>query len=517
MSLFRSIADVSKVYNNNRTLTIESHFISYPSLARFNSRLTAFSKVLGQDYEDSYWSVFLRTLKRYRFDICAAPWASESLKNHTREIYSIANQQIRDCHLIYPALLEPAQSLVSSLEVLYDEGQDPILESLKKIAKTSQSRKSQIEEVAILIKESRLVPVARSAISMTPGSENWSISVPHNLRDLKTYQQLIVIGHPAWFPAYVFTAPRASVINLLCYDWMNVNWNPKPALIAPTRGSFRAQRIRIDHKSSDLHTTAEDILPPEIDIKRVIDKAYRESSGEDETNTAQLLILESEKGVFIQAEGEASVLVIDLDQDSNQRVRRVPHYHLEPNMYILLRTSGGGDYLIPMADRLLGPRAEILREMQHTWKARLRLAAKQDGIITIIDKLKILGSRIANYQNIRNWMSDRTIVTEEFSEFLAIMKLVGLQKESQRYWEAMRDLRRAHTWAGQQIRRRLLEQVNKSDLGELERVGFMDFTLDEQDAGSLTAYRIRSIVPQTVEVLSNRIDHPFPLEDVKWR
>ncbi len=68
--------------------------------------------------------------------------------------------------------------------------------------------------------------------------------------------------------------------------------------------------------------------------------------------------------------------------------------------------------------------------------------------------------------------------------------------------------------AGTKIRRQLVQQVNKSDLAELERIGLMEFTLDKKTGGSLTAYRIKSLAERTVEVLPHRVDTPFPLEDL---
>jgi hypothetical protein len=111
-------------------------------------------------------------------------------------------------------------------------------------------------------------------------------------------------------------------------------------------------------------------------------------------------------------------------------------------------------------------------------------------------------------------MQDRTIATDDEQDFFAIMKLVDLYSEAQAYWSAMRDIRSAHQKAGNKIRRQLVEQVNKSDLAELERIGLMKFTLDEKTGGSLTAYRIKSLVDRPVKIMPHRLDTPFPLEDL---
>ena len=50
-------------------------------------------------------------------------------------------------------------------------------------------------------------------------------------------------------------------------------------------------------------------------------------------------------------------LVIDTSEFGHVQVRRTPVDELEPGMYLLLRTAGGGDYIAPLADRLMGQRA----------------------------------------------------------------------------------------------------------------------------------------------------------------
>ena len=185
---------------------------------------------------------------------------------------------------------------------------------------------------------------------------------------------------------------------------------------------------------------------------------------------AQLLVLEDDKGVFIEAGGNAQVLVIDLNEMRDKRIKKISYSQIERDMYLLLRTAGGGDYVVPVADRLLKERAEELREMQQTWKARLRLLVRKEGMDKVVAALNEHGSTIASYQNVRNWMNDRSIATEAYQDFFAILKLVELEKDTPEYWKAMKEIRRAHTMAGHLIGKQLLAQVNKSDLAELERV-----------------------------------------------
>lgn len=517
MSNFAPLTQTSRLYACSRTAILTSSFISFPALAQFHSNLIDISRRIGNWNEDSFWNDFLRPLRRYRFDICASPWTAGFLSDYTLDRCKVASDHIKNIDQTHPSLVKVAYALLDSLYEISESGHDPIIKSLQTLAAGLSKDGFAKKDVAVLIKESRLVAVAREALLTVPEIDQWPILVPHNLRQQETYDQIIVIGPPYWYPEHVFTAPRATSITILCYDWMAravERWKPEPALINPAKGSRRAIQIRIDHMPPDLGISDDDILVSGPDIEGWLNKEQRKYdrlSGDDVVE-ARLLILEDEKAVFVEAEDDAKVFVIDLNEESDKRVKRIPYSLLEPEMYVLLRTSGGGDYVVPVADRLLGEQAEALRDRQHTWKARLRLATKYSSVEDVIARLKTHGSGIATYQNVRNWMSDRSIGTRDLSDFSAIMALVGLGEHTPIYWEVTKKLRSAHHRAGLQIRDRLLAEVNSSDLAELERRGFMEFTLGEQDAGSLTAYRIRSIAPRTIEVPTGKLDRAFEME-----
>ncbi|MCI0559428.1 MAG: hypothetical protein L0332_13070 [Chloroflexi bacterium] len=505
-----SLADVDKVYSCSRLLSISTHFVSYPALAQFSSSLHKFLRELGDASEDPYWQAFVRPLKRYRFDISAAPLSNVTIQEYACSLESQLRRQLANCHLVFPSLAHPSFKLLDELHHFCQEGQDQILQT---VAFLAEQWEEEGERIALLIKESRLVEDTTSAISTIPQLASWFVTYPLNMREVATYRRLVVIGPPYWYPDYIFSAPRATSVDMVCYDWIRVHWEPQPAFVSPVRSGSRTYENKITHSPSN--GIDEDLVSPTVDLAQVIDSARSEldKSGDDEFVEALLLVLESSQGVFIEAEGEASVLVIDLNEEARNRVRRVSYQQIEPDMYILLRTSGGGDYIVSTADRILGEPADDLRERQQTWKARLRLAVKKQGMQSVVEHLKQRGSNIASYQNVRNWMSRRSISTKDYPDFKAIMDFVELSDQADEYWQTMKTIKRAHTQAGQRIRRLLLQEVNKSELVELERSGIMEFSLPDRDAGSLTAFRILAIAPRTVEVLPNRIDDPFPLEE----
>ena len=61
-----------------------------------------------------------------------------------------------------------------------------------------------------------------------------------------------------------------------------------------------------------------------------------------------------------------------------------------------------------------------------------------------------------------------------------------------------------------------LAEVRNTDLQNLEKLGRMDFELSGVEGGSLTAVRIQSIHPQTVEIDVARLGHPFEMDGNLW-
>jgi hypothetical protein len=91
------------------------------------------------------------------------------------------------------------------------------------------------------------------------------------------------------------------------------------------------------------------------------------------------------------------------------------------------------------------------------------------------------------------------------------MRLVGFGDEWARYWDMMGEIDRAHRRAGKHLRHQLLRRLEELDLTELERVGRMEITLPQVDAGSLTAFRVLDISTDSQLVSINRLGHPFEL------
>jgi len=182
-------------------------------------------------------------------------------------------------------------------------------------------------------------------------------------------------------------------------------------------------------------------------------------------------------------------------------------------LYLLLRTSGGGDFIAPLADRILGAVAAERRTQQAGWKSRLVAAAHERfGMLSrrelaarVAGNLRAQNLSEARPANVHYWMSSKCIHPRKEEDFAAILAFAGIADRTQELWEAMGEIDRAHKRAGQAIRRMLLQKIATSSLEPLERDGEMVFDLGEQDGGTLTAFQITGISDEEFEISADRI------------
>jgi hypothetical protein len=233
----------------------------------------------------------------------------------------------------------------------------------------------------------------------------------------------------------------------------------------------------------------------------------------DETLPARLCHVSGGRAVFVSADEGASSLVIDSSETGDSIVGRVPADELEPELYLLLRTSGGGDFIAPLADRILGGLAVERRAQQAGWKGRLVAAAQEqfgalsrrELAVRVAGNLRARNLSEARPANVHYWMSSKCIHPRKEEDFAAVLEFAGLADLTQELWEAMGEIDRAHRRAGQAIRQMLLQKIATSSLEPLERDGEMAFDLGEHAGGTLSAFQITAISEEEFEVPADRV------------
>ena len=259
-------------------------------------------------------------------------------------------------------------------------------------------------------------------------------------------------------------------------------------------------------------------LIPRFDLSVIADKFVNRDSEREESRydvIARLFELEGNRAAFLESADGSRALVIDLDENSTGIVSRLSTKAITPGMFVLLRGDPDEDaeYIIPIADRILGRHSTSLREFQRRWKSALRSLTVSIGVSKIISYLRDEGSTIANETNLRNWLSPRNIRTDAQNDFFAIMRVIGMKDVEEKCWKYAMQIDSAHRRAGRRIRSELLRQVREANLSELEKFGEMRFELEGLGGKPLMALRVIRVSDFTNNVAHHHLNRVFDLEE----
>lgn len=509
----RDFHNVSRLYTSTKDVEITQHYVANAILRDFCIQLYSLEDALGELAEQDYWRSFLIPLKRIRFGLSAAIFTNDYRMSRIGNILQGSKQHLKHCEKLYPNEANLATIVVSYLQNVYDKiSVDPLKEKLYELS-------DNCDDVVWVIKESRFIPDVESIVEHLSLEDTVTVIHPRQLRQLKMYKRIIFVGPSRWFPNSAFTAPRSTDIHLVIYDWISDRIQFSKVFDQPLKSSTSSNRTTIrrsgipDKKSID----PEKMLIITDKLATIRSKISQYQSNDYDAIEAISVFLERGWVVFIDATENANTLIIDLEQEVEERIQRIPVTKIHPGTFILVRTGGGGDYILPVADRILGEEAQKARELQRNWKQLLRQYVDRQGLLETSIELIDLGSDIANEINVRNWMSPRSISTRSYNDFLAIMRLIHLEPKAEKYWSYMKMINSAHRSAGYKIRDLLLNQVRDVDVNLLQKQGKMDFKLDEDDEGGITAFRVESVATEPVSIPYSQVGQPIELDATVWQ
>lgn len=507
----RSLNQVTSLYACATEVQISERLVEDDVLRRYSSTLNDFQLALGEAVEEEQWQGALRTLRRLRFDSLAAPVTTEPLE--CDDLHAFLSSQRHRVRAATPDIEPILVSMLDALQRFRESPANPLLEAIAEVADRSGARTTPV-----LLSESRLRKRSQVALEKAGIALRVSLMTPPELRASSALDSLVVLGAPRWFPPHVFTAPRAANLAVVRHHWISVDWRRvwQPSFqIAKSEQAGMAPKppvIYRDQASVDVILGEEGI--PELEVRVLEDIPLGQSDrdvagrppGEGEVD-AILLKLEDASLVLLEDDEGNQAYIVDLDEDDP--IHRVPVQEVVEGVFILLRTEGGGDYVVDMADQLLREKAFPARAKQDLWKRRLRDAVTAQGTAAVVAELKRRGSRRANTSNLRNWQSPRNIKTQDRADFDAILALAGLGDQGDDLWQTMDLIDRAHSQAGQEIRRRLLAEVRGADRTQLIRNGRLEVELDE-GGGSLAALRVQEVSRERYRVPRSQLNQVLP-------
>jgi hypothetical protein len=372
-----SIGRATEVYGDASECEITRHWVDHPALADFSRSLRALIQSLGDEATDEYWRNTLGSIRRLAFAFCSTPLPFTHAAALVGTDWGKVNRQVRLCQQLYPDSHEALGSLVQNLELLSAESSSPLIGPLTTLLRQNGG-------LSVVMRNPRMNQAVAAYFSANPDLRNAKVVSAAQLRGARLGGVLAAIGPCGWFPEYVFSAPRAPAIHVISFRWIRDSWKPEPVFLNNsdvTASESRNHRVgempRIGGESAGNNQSSSDILPADvlpplpIFARRALPGTASEPDSGAETVPSRLCHLSGNRAVFVAADDGASSLIIDTSEMGNAVVRRAPADELEAGLYVLLRTSGGGDFIAPLADRILGELAGKRRLEQTEWKDRL--------------------------------------------------------------------------------------------------------------------------------------------------
>jgi hypothetical protein len=521
-----SIRNATEVYSDASQCEIVRHWVDHARLAELSRSLRTLVQSLGDEGADEFWRRTLGPIRRTAFALCSTPLPFEHLASTAGIDWDQMHRQVRQSQQLYPDSYEALRGVVFELEQLLLETSTPLMDPIETLCQ-------QYGALSVVLRNPRMNPLVANYFAGRRSLRKAKVVSASQLRGPHHGSVLVAIGPCGWFPEYVFSAPRAPAIHVVSYRWIRDGWKPGPRLLhQPDAASVRSPSHRIgamprmSTETTGNGSVPTDLHPPEL--LPPLPVFWRNGSpygtshpdGADDAVPARLCHLSGDRAVFVAADDGSSSLVIDATELGRAAVRRVPIDELQQGLYLLLRTAGGGDFIAPLADRILGASAGTRRSEQTEWKERLiRTAVERFGSVSRRDLASLVCSELqaeglphARPANVHYWMSSKCIRPRKCEDFAAILKVAGLGERTDQLWSAMGEIDRAHRRAGHHIRRMLLQKIAEASLEPLERDGEMDFDLGDQDGGRLSAYQITDVLTQEFEVPAERIGVLLDLE-----
>jgi hypothetical protein len=514
-----SIPNATEIYGDASQCEIVRHWVDHAGLAELSRSLRTLVRSLGDEADDEFWRRTLGPIRRTAFSLCSTPAPFAQLAAITGIDLDQLRRCVRQSQQTFPDSHDLLNGVVLGLERLLLETTTPFLTPLETLRRDHGT-------LSVVLRNPRMNRVVADFFASTSTLRNAKVVSASQLRGRHQCAVLVAIGPCGWFPEFIFSAPRASAIHVISFGWIRDGWKPGPRFLhssdaSPNRSSShrmgpmpRISGEAAEHGFAPGDLTAPDLLPP-LPVFTQSGSSYGDSHPDNDREVvpARLCHLSGGRAVFVAADEGASSLIIDASEIGRATVRRVPVDELEQGMYLLLRTSGGGDFIAPLADRVLGASAAKRRSEQAEWKERLTRSAverfgslsRRDLASLVCSELRSQGLSQAGPANVHYWMSSKCIRPRKSEDFAAILKFAGLEERTQELWSAMGEIDRAHRRAGHLIRRMLLQKIAETSLEPLERDGEMDFELGDQDGGSLSAYQITDVLMQEFEVPDDRV------------
>jgi hypothetical protein len=511
-----TISAADKIYSYAGQYKIYLHELEHTELEDFSIALSKFKKLLNDDY----WHHIINPLYYYGLRAVSTPVPFDYPRGHTDELLNKVLKYSEDCEVIYPQHALELEDLINLFLKIAASDFNPCYDLIFQLC-----TEHKWEKIALTVRWSRDRRDIQNFLASDPRLKKIELVIVRDLRKIEFYDAIILLGPMRWFPEYVYRSPRAPEIHSIKYSWIKDDWDIRPVFITNTI-TYKDKVISASKRVAKEKFIKADDLLPEVDWSYLAERGMGRLKTMDkytydtlEEVDAHLVLLEDSNAVFIDTDND-NLLVIDpytWEPDKGKLLEKTSVSELREGSFLLLRTGGGEfHYLRKMAKGFMKKEAEELEKTQKHWKVCLRRVVENNGIHESYRILRDFGANNPSVKNIRTWLSNKNIKPQRYGDFQAIMRFIGMEDLTDEYWKNARTIDSAHRSAGQRVRKLLLSKVTEVDIDDLEEVGIKEFYLEDEEAGSFTAFRVHHISPESYSINFYDIGIPFESEDTMW-
>jgi hypothetical protein len=340
------------------------------------------------------------------------------------------------------------------------------------------------------------------------------------------------VGPPRFFGAALVTAPAARSVSFVIPSWIRDRTLPSSPITAyadsgamlirsRTRTIGTESPLDIEGAASDMETTGEsgssteaggsldDLFPQPTWNEPAT--PHREPRSDE--LIARKVLLDGGQAIWLDDNDGERIRTLDPAAPHGERVQYAKLATVQPGTYLLLR-KGMSNYgaVDSLAARLLGEQAAKIEATQQAWKVQLDRRIAASGIGKVEHDLRLHG--VKSIGRAWAWTDPSLILPKNDGDFRALLGWLGIPAEPT-ISNAKRK-RRAHHQAGSDVREKLEQAVEDTDLAGLERDGLLDLQIRVEGFRDLVAARVLAVSPRAQVIPRHQARVLFNDRSARW-
>ncbi|WP_096154064.1 hypothetical protein [Bacillus sp. FJAT-45066] len=314
-------------------------------------------------------------------------------------------------------------------------------------------------------------------------------------KDIATFDKVVYLGNPGYFGEYVKNTFKGKMVTFISYDiFTNSISQNKVFEDLDKQGVFSTIFDNVSfgetkQKRSNFSLEQADLINNAVNKFLENQKKTFEVNAQDVVE-ASIVFLENDRFLFAPKDSKIRVFA---PIEKGNFIKQLNFKDIEEDDYIVIRNDRDTKLIAEVADHdVLKKNAVKYRLVQNEWKDKLRFNVKKKGLRKVSDiLLNKYHIRTASVASLRSWCNEESICPTELPRLLKALKY-DEDKISETY-DTMKIIQLAHRKAGRIISDKLMSELSKDILKELQEKGYYMFMSKEFNGASFNIERIVSI------------------------